>query len=274
MRYDALAFSNTAPDERGDLSFAGGGSKALNFLTTSSRVLTLHINGYGLGPCGWLVSSSLFQKLQATAPKASSIRLDDDGICFGSWRLNKGINGLDLSIQTSDRFSISQLYQFMVRHDQNTGLYGSLSDIVMQDPSVRFRFIFQQLSHWIHNQTPNWESFIGKGPGLTPSHDDMLVGMMFAASLFPVLQPRVKAMLPDTLNLSYMTTSVSAGYLEQASHGYFSEPLLHLLPDSSGDFEHRASSLLDHGHYSGADTLLGIWIFFCFLIRTKPELFK
>lgn len=274
MKDDALAFSHTAPDDRGDLSFAGGGSKALNFLTVSDQVLTLHLNGYGLGPCGWLISSATFQKVRALAPRSATIRLDEDGICFGTWRLNKGRNGRSLSLRTNGCPSLPRLYRFMLSRDQETGLYGPLSRLALENPNHRFEFIRQQLSLWMAHRTPDWTAFIGKGPGLTPSHDDMLVGMMFAASLFPSLQPRVRALLPETLNLAELTTSVSAGYLEQAREGYFSEPLLELQPDECGDFSHRAALFLNHGHYSGADTLLGIWIFLSFLFQDRPELFK
>lgn len=272
MRHEALAFSTSAPNERGDLLFIGKGSKAFNFLTASNQILTLHLNGYGLGPSGWLISTATFHKIQTSMPYVTTIALEQDRIDFGSWHIAKGCNGVTLSVNKTGRPTLGQLYQFMCRQKRNTGLYGPLATLAIDNPLQRFEFVWQQLQRWMGRQSPDWNSFIGKGPGLTPSHDDMLVGMLFAANLFSELRPRASQLLPDSLDLSALTTSVSTGYLQQARQGYFSQPLLEILPDHSEDFAHRACIFLHHGHYSGADTLLGIWLFFNFIFKSRAEL--
>ncbi|MDR3095867.1 MAG: DUF2877 domain-containing protein [Paraburkholderia sp.] len=115
---------------------------------------------------------------------------------------------------------------------------------------------------------------MGRGPGLTPSGDDMLVGMLAAhhacgGGPLPLWLTAATAhatldAAPDTNatagNWTACTTDVAAAYLIQATRGRFSRPLIALAQTLAGSAaETRAASarLLDFGHSSGADTLLG-----------------
>ncbi|MEX5486790.1 DUF2877 domain-containing protein [Proteus mirabilis] len=107
----------------------------------------------------------------------------------------------------------------------------------------------------------NWAMFIGKGPGLTPSSDDMLVGMLFAHYL---AQPEksIEHFFNETPPLSSLTTIVSQHYLEYATRGIFSTYLIQLgkkIKNKEIIFKDMLE-ILSIGHHSGADTLLGLWI--------------
>ncbi|WEM44610.1 DUF2877 domain-containing protein (plasmid) [Photobacterium sp. DA100] len=261
MVHEALAYSLSAPSRPGSLRFAGGGSKAINFLTEDHKVLTLHRSDAGMSPSGWAVSPQMFSHLSQLVPDARTIRLVSNGMIVNHFHLRKGENGVWLKARDVSSISLEQLTDYLSKQTKETGLYGSLSTIAKAGDKKPFESILSQVYRWFDGQPPCWEGVIGAGPGLTPSHDDMLVGMLACAYSSPNLREKAHSLLPSTLDLDYWTTSVSAGYLEQARNGYFSISLLDLIHSSPEDFNFYASRLLCHGHYSGADTLLGMWLF-------------
>ncbi|MDF2152985.1 DUF2877 domain-containing protein [Vibrio sp. CAU 1672] len=256
-----MAYSLTAPAAVGPLRYAGCGSKAINFLTAGEEVLTLHLSGTGLGPSGWTISPRTFRHLSEIAPAAEHIWLERGAIRLDSVRLNRGKQGISLRIAKPEPLSLKALTRILRMQSKHTGLYGALAEITSTGDLSCFEYVRRQLICWESGGSPNWEGFLGTGPGLTPSHDDMLIGMLFCAYSDPAYQGRAHALLPESLTLSYWTTSVSEGYLAQARQGYFAEPLLKLNTQNPAAFTHYVQELMNHGHYSGADTLLGMWLF-------------
>ncbi|MCE2404610.1 MAG: DUF2877 domain-containing protein [Dehalococcoidia bacterium] len=104
---------------------------------------------------------------------------------------------------------------------------------------------------------------VGLGPGLTPSGDDYLAGLLVAMTCSEagpaasVLGDSVAALAPDR------TTALGATLLSHAAAGAGSEDA-HLLlaailgPGGRSDAEEAALSLTDRGHTSGWDTLAGL----------------
>lgn len=107
-------------------------------------------------------------------------------------------------------------------------------------------------------------ALVGSGPGLTPSGDDALVGVLavlhrtgpgaVAASLRVIL---VTSMLP----LLGRTTAISAHYLRLAMGGHFGEHLTNLVdglePDGKVSPE-LVARVRSNGATSGADALVGV----------------
>lgn len=103
-------------------------------------------------------------------------------------------------------------------------------------------------------------SLIGLGPGLTPSGDDVLAGMMFCFHVFgarDLLGPLERAVF----DLAQSNThSISHAYLQAASHGFVSAALhnvIDALCANAPDLQYRVRSLAEIGHSSGFDALLG-----------------
>ncbi len=104
-------------------------------------------------------------------------------------------------------------------------------------------------------------SLSGLGPGLTPSGDDALAGLALglrsAAGLLP-------APLADALGRAVVgrTTDLAGARLRHAVDGRPDEAthavLLALLTDAGPPMQIAVGSLLDYGHTSGADTLVGL----------------
>ncbi len=103
---------------------------------------------------------------------------------------------------------------------------------------------------------------LGLGPGLTPSGDDLLVGMLL---VLKARESPASAVLGDsvTRQAHSMTGVISASMLGQAVLGLGSEASLRLIAallqeHSAGDVSRRARTLASVGHTSGWDTLAGI----------------
>ncbi len=63
MIMQALSVSAHLPKETGILNCVGRFNHALNFVTPSGELLTLHRYGRGLSPMGWMVSDTDFQAI-------------------------------------------------------------------------------------------------------------------------------------------------------------------------------------------------------------------
>jgi hypothetical protein len=103
----------------------------------------------------------------------------------------------------------------------------------------------------------------GRGPGLTPSGDDLLVGIMHALTVWPALADRHRAADLRTLLRDAgapRTTRISRAYLEAAADGMATEPwheLVGSLAADVGRIGQAVAALLRVGETSGADALTG-----------------
>lgn len=105
---------------------------------------------------------------------------------------------------------------------------------------------------------------VGRGLGLTPSGDDILVGYGIALLMTGGRDTRFEVFfraLNAALELR-TTTDVSAAYLNCTLNGFANQDYIELAQivrsGEVGLFKDAVSSLLDYGHTSGADGLLGL----------------
>ena len=103
---------------------------------------------------------------------------------------------------------------------------------------------------------------LGLGPGLTPSGDDFLAGLLLALHTDNSAMPASVA-LPVAANAPAMTGAISISMLNQAARGLGSEhchQLINALIDGQPQDEVlcRTHALIAVGHTSGWDTLAGI----------------
>lgn len=100
---------------------------------------------------------------------------------------------------------------------------------------------------------------IGRGIGLTPSGDDILIGYTFARMLFQKAdqwQEKVAAALQEK-----KTTAISEAYFAALLNGYINENFLHLVQlfaeNDPEKIQQAIQQLKRFGHTSGTDTLYG-----------------
>lgn len=256
-----LAYSQTAPRTSGLATCVGVYSKAINLLTEDGRLLTLHDASHGLSPAGWQLGDADFRTIRQEIAPQSTVRLDDKGLSAERFTIKRAGRRLNLKLTSAARpLSAERLRLLLCRQPKETGLYGPLSHLA----STSLRGIATLFSQSLCGLRVDWSSHIGMGPGLTPSSDDMLVGMLAAAYRYAPTARRLRdnPLFAHTQPLERLTTHVSCAYLHHASRGYFSTPLrraVFALRQNGRDMA-AVVRLLSHGHTSGADTLLGVWL--------------
>lgn len=104
---------------------------------------------------------------------------------------------------------------------------------------------------------------VGRGPGLTPSGDDMLVGLLALLSATGRLHPDGQGWLRALLLTegARLTTEIALEYLLAAMSGAYASAVIDLVTAlDRGPRAVRAARahLLHHGHTSGCDLLIGL----------------
>ncbi|ETI67818.1 DUF2877 domain-containing protein [Neobacillus vireti] len=106
--------------------------------------------------------------------------------------------------------------------------------------------------------------FLGRGKGLTPSGDDMIVGLLAFDATSNFISALFYQQLSELLESEPITTDVSREYLRYAIRHEFGSTVTELVNSlASGDdstFNKAFQNLLEVGHSSGLDTLFGILI--------------
>lgn len=111
--------------------------------------------------------------------------------------------------------------------------------------------------------------FAGRGKGLTPSGDDILIGFTLALMMFGKFNIWRKAL--EVVVTSDRTTIISVAYLRALLKGYASEQFIRLvkLLDAAEikQIEKTIKEVQSFGHTSGSDTLFGFFVGLNFLIN-------
>ena len=124
---------------------------------------------------------------------------------------------------------------------------------------------------------------IGLGPGLTPSSDDMLAGLVLLCVLYSRNCGRsrhaVRLLAQATAEGACgRTTILSEEFLRQASAGRGNEPIIRLctalLTGSAESVERETRRVLQIGESSGTDMILGITIGTMFCLSKQSNLAK
>ncbi|MTD27038.1 DUF2877 domain-containing protein [Erwinia sorbitola] len=263
MEITALAVSQHASQDEGSLRCVGHFRHAINFLTSEERLLTLHRAGRGLSPMGWVIDEDDFDEVSDCLRENGACHLSATGIELANLRLCYPSVRQDLRLRRQGIISLPSLQASLAGIPASTGLFGPLDNIITHPCRGEPLEIRQLFSNWLRGENVDWSLVLGKGPGLTPGNDDTLMGMLLVAWLDQRVDVKcLPAFFTGTQPLAELTTLVSVHYLQFAAQGIFSTPLQQaayalLHPEKLPD---AVSELLAIGHFSGADTLLGIWL--------------
>ncbi len=184
-----LLASSSAPNYRQSWRLAGVWRRAINLMTESGELLTLHRQGSGFGPGGWVLRRAQFDALcgglcgnERPQVVAQGIRLS------GVSRLHS--HSVIVCCVLRRLRILNRLQLAWMQRAEETGLFGPLA-MAASDPLPaelrQFRHCFQAALNGVKT---DWRHWLGKGPGLTPSHDDTLSGMLLAAWYYGALDAR------------------------------------------------------------------------------------
>lgn len=117
------------------------------------------------------------------------------------------------------------------------------------------------------------DHLIGRGKGLTPSGDDILVGFTMIRKAF-LDTSTFEDLLKQRLE-SHHTTDISHAYFKALFSGYVSSQFVSLIEmfekDEPKDVDERIKRIGMYGHTSGYDTLFGIYLGLQSLIYERGE---
>lgn len=119
--------------------------------------------------------------------------------------------------------------------------------------------------------------FIGRGKGLTPSGDDLLVGLLSVDSAYGLLNQNVRLLITELLETTTRTTAVAETYLRYAINHLYSTTILSFLKETSEEYQGNRiktdfHQLLTNGSTSGLDTMTGILLGLLMLKKERNTL--
>ncbi len=168
--------------------------------------------------------------------------------------------------QILDKGSLACFLQVIMTIEKRNGfdfLFSEIGNKSIFDTYREFKAFGMLFNGSADEQIKALRLIIGRGKGLTPSGDDMLIGAM-AANIFLPRLPKAFAenMLQILSGDVKATTTVSEHYLRCALQGRFNEPikdLLQALCTRSGieTIEKKIMNITEIGHTSGLDMLTG-----------------
>lgn len=256
-----LLRSRQAPAFRQLWRVAGVYPRTINLAANDGALLTLHRAGEGVSPMGWVLRHDDHQRLRLAIKRDTPISVTEKGLNLAGYHLVAPQR--ECSLRLPDNPAVPCLQTSLLYCNAETGLYGPLSTIASQPLPVELRQFQRSFRASLAGKVVNWCRMLGKGPGLTPTHDDILVGMLLAGWYHRRLSAECGARFFDaSVDLRATTTQVSVNYLRFAAQGVFSSPLLHFAHSltSPARLPFATRQLLSLGHTSGADTLLGFWL--------------
>ncbi|GEN55602.1 hypothetical protein GCM10012290_00730 [Halolactibacillus alkaliphilus] len=169
---------------------------------------------------------------------------------------------LDLSfpVVTCQKNAIQETMLYRVLEQSNLTEHIGL---VMDDTTVEK---IKQLTHLPkkdkHAQHALIDYFLGRGIGLTPSGDDLLMGYTMAVMAFSASSDWLGSLAYKVSENK--TTYISIAYFHALLHDHLSEnfvALVKLLDENNREMIDRViKTIQNYGHTSGYDTLYGFWL--------------
>jgi hypothetical protein len=198
----------------------------------------------------------IWWSLLSTQPELSTILLDDNKL------LLKVRNNLSKPHPLFD--SVSKI----IAQPEGTNCTQSENDLV--EYLCKFVIAFQQKDFLSFEKAVNY--FVGRGSGLTPSGDDLLMGIIYSLFYFQEYIPfSFDQITHSVTGATNKTTRISASLIACAAQGELDERLLFAYQSLMTNQEPSAeivSGLLNWGSSSGLDALAGM-LLGCHILSLK-----
>ena len=231
-------------------------ARAVNLLLDDGPLVALLPAESALHP--WAVAVPLAPRDLARVTEDAPVRVSHGVIEVGELRIQlAGLEVVDLRLRLRLR-ALPSAARLLARHADATGPGGPFEP-ALAAALERFRG---------GGDVRGLASLVGVGEGLTPSGDDVLVGVLAGldaarevSGAAAALRQRLCAELERGTS---RTTRLAAQMLDAAAAGFYAEPVLELLQTlalpkpGTKALERAVTALLAIGHRSGADTLRGI----------------
>jgi hypothetical protein len=231
-------------------------ARALNLLLDDGPLVAFLPGESPLHP--WAVAVPVASRDLARVTEGAPVRVSGGVVEVGALKIElAGLEVVDLRLRRRLR-ALPDAVRALARHAGAAQPDGPFEP-VLATTLERFR---------VGGEIRGLAALVGVGEGLTPSGDDVLVGVLAGLDAAcevsgdaAALRQRLGAELERGTS---RTTRLAAQMLDAAAAGFYAEPVLRLLETlalpkpGAKALERAAAALLAVGHRSGADTLRGI----------------
>lgn len=232
---------------------------------TSDTLLLITTENYPLMPQGMYLKTSDFAWLKQQLQVNDKFYVKNHSFIHDQAEIHCGYTATySLNIKQQlpivDQ-NVQSLLHYCQTLPQLTGFDISLADLFIK--SHPFTQAVQDLCKTEHTkQLQGLNYLLGRGKGLTPSGDDVIIGFLAAQTiLMNTGDHSGNNLLHQLLLQEQKTTDVSRHYLVCALNQIFSQPIIQLLEELTKQntelLEQKVQQILSFGHTSGADTLAG-----------------
>lgn len=141
-----------------------------------------------------------------------------------------------------------------LQSEKQTGLSFSIREWLTQPETANLAKAISSTDSAFIEQTLRY--FIGRGSGLTPSGDDILLGILLVGQESAIF----KEALARVIQTELLTTDISQTYLKYALQDQFSDTLLALYEafQTGAETGKIIERIYQNGHTSGIDTIAGV----------------
>lgn len=230
------------------------------------QLVVVTTTNYPFMPNGIYLQTSDFSHVLSTIEIGEQITWEQKCLHFSKNHLllthGKRYSSIAVVVGNLEGKSQERLFSYSNSLVKVTGNQQSLAQFLEGKHSFKNALI-QLCSENQSQQKSGLDFLLGRGMGLTPSGDDMIVGHL-AARLLLDKQSSIltNLLLTELLSERSVTTDISKHYLLCALAGHFSEPVLKLMEalTTNSSEEHIikvVKSLISVGHTSGVDLLAG-----------------
>ncbi|WP_271497994.1 DUF2877 domain-containing protein [Enterococcus sp. 5H] len=230
------------------------------------QLVVISTTDYPFMPNGIYIESVYFSTLLSTVEIGDSVRWQEDCLHFSKNHLLLNYGELYSStMEITETLKSSNLQHFndyAASLDKETGAQVSLADFLIEENP--FAKALQLLCLEDESKKQSAVAFLlGRGKGLTPSGDDMLVGHLAARILLNekdrILEKRI---LTELSKEPAVTTDISKHYLLCALSCRFSAPVIEFIENlttmsSIEQLQKAVDNIIKVGHTSGLDLLAG-----------------
>lgn len=216
-----------------------------------------------LSSFGIYLPNELFSQVITFISENSLVKIHADQLRFYSYQ---GIITVNLQAAVTSHLrvesgTVTETAALMLKNQLEALQLENQLGLMIEAETETFFAQMKQADEKETNATQLCEYFIGRGRGLTPSGDDILVAYL---TMLRVLGSEgVVIDFKTALELSTrITTDVSAAYLDAALNGYVNSYVYDLLQNlehqSVSQIETQIKKIMSIGHTSGKDMLFGM----------------
>lgn len=235
---------------------------------------------FSLLPYGIVINSGDYMKIKRSLEKGdTTLRWDNDSksfynanielLCKGAISYTSACSGAKMDIEQSLMMLLSATQKSWM-----TGFGKEISELCSDDNKEVETLMLSAQSE-LSEEMKILNEFVGFGQGLTPSGDDLLLGILFVDCMIPFVSREWKEELKKLYNGGY-TTDISVHYYRSAYNKLFSSDLLSLrqgLLEGNRELVVKSiNAILKIGHTSGKDLIAGILIAMKYLKNIKREM--